>query len=68
MYFLDLGVGRTGTIVALEACMRVLTAGKSLSVFDIVKVELFYSLDASENLQKIYEIYTSVFHIKEFQI
>lgn len=48
--------------------MRVLTAGKSLSVFDIVKVELFYSLDASENLQKIYEIYTSVFHIKEFQI
>ncbi|VDM44486.1 unnamed protein product [Toxocara canis] len=32
------GVGRTGTIVALDACMRVLSSGRPLSVQQIVKV------------------------------
>ncbi|KHN77347.1 Tyrosine-protein phosphatase non-receptor type 9 [Toxocara canis] len=31
------GVGRTGTIVALDACMRVLSSGRPLSVQQIVK-------------------------------
>ena len=31
------GVGRTGTIVALELCMRTLGAGSELSVYNIVK-------------------------------
>ncbi|KAI6205529.1 hypothetical protein M3Y94_00802400 [Aphelenchoides besseyi] len=32
------GVGRTGTIVALECCMRVLNAGNELSVYNVVKI------------------------------
>uniref|UniRef100_A0A7E4UVT8 Protein-tyrosine phosphatase n=1 Tax=Panagrellus redivivus TaxID=6233 RepID=A0A7E4UVT8_PANRE len=31
------GVGRTGTIVALEMCMRVLASGAELSVYNIIK-------------------------------
>uniref|UniRef100_A0A1I7RR96 Protein-tyrosine phosphatase n=1 Tax=Bursaphelenchus xylophilus TaxID=6326 RepID=A0A1I7RR96_BURXY len=31
------GVGRTGTIVALEACLRQLLSGEELSVYNIVK-------------------------------
>ncbi|TKR78005.1 hypothetical protein L596_018882 [Steinernema carpocapsae] len=31
------GVGRTGTIVALEICMRTLNAGSELSVYNVIK-------------------------------
>jgi len=31
------GVGRTGTIVGLECCMRVMNAGNELSVYNVVK-------------------------------
>lgn len=31
------GIGRTGTIVGLECCMRILNAGNELSVYNVIK-------------------------------
>jgi protein tyrosine phosphatase len=32
-----LGVGRTGTVVAIEACLRMLLAGLEVSVYNVLK-------------------------------